>query len=291
MHCDAVFFRDRLDLPPVPYVVTLHGSYDSIGPEGSAMLFSILKGVSHWVYTADKNLKVFGGIPLDPAMVTKVRNAMPRDLTPFPQTRAELGIDEDAVVYTLVARGIQQKGWRAAITAFRRMQAERPDINAHLVLIGTGDRADELTADIGEEENISNLGFQSQINGICQLSDCAVVPTRFSGESFPLCIIQALQELTPVIATDIGEIKTMISDGTINAGILLENKRNSDEYFDDLFAAMVEMADETKRTAWGANAEKLSLLFDMSAMVGTYEGIYESAVRRHRELSYSIQET
>ena len=282
VHCDAVFFRDQAELPPVPYVVTLHGSYDSVGAEGHGMLYEILKGVTHWVYTADKNLKVFGGIPLDPAAVSKVRNAMPRDTDPFPQSRKELGIDEDAIVYTLVARGIQQKGWRAAISAFRRLQSERPDINAHLVLIGTGERADQVTADIQDDENISNLGFQSQINGIYALSDCAIVPTRFSGESFPLCIIQALQEATPVIATDIGEIKTMISDGEINAGILLENKRASDEYFSDLFDAMVEMADPAARAGWAANAATLSRQFDMEAMVEIYEGIYSTAVARHQ---------
>ena len=284
VHCDAVFFRNMVEFPPVPYVVTLHGSYDSIGPEGHGMLFEILKGVSHWVYTADKNLKVFGGIPLDPAAVSKVRNAMPRDTAPFPQTRADLGIHEDAIVYTLVARGIQQKGWRASITAFRRLQKERPDINAHLILIGDGDRAEELTADIGENENISNLGFQSKINGIYRLSDCAIVPTRFSGESFPLCIIQAMQESTPVIATDIGEIKTMITNGDVEAGILLENKRNSEEYFGDLFTAMVDMADAEKRRVWAANAGILNILFDMQTMVQTYEDIYGKAIKRHQTL-------
>ena len=284
VHCDVGLLRDTPPPSPVPYVVSLHGSHDTLGSDENSMLFGFLQGVNHWVYTADKNLKMFKGIPLDPAAVSKVRNAMPRDTEPFPQTREDLGIDPDAVVYTLVARGIQQKGWRAAIAAFRQMQEERPDIHAHLILIGDGDKADEATAGIKDHENISNLGFQSQINGIYQLTDCAVVPTRFDGESFPLCIIQALQEGTPVIATDIGEIKNMINDGAVQAGILLENNRNSEEFFGDLFQAMVEMADQEKRAAWAENASALGKLFDMDDMVDTYERIYDAAGERHRSL-------
>lgn len=288
VHCDANLLRGHGGVMPVPYVVTLHGSHDTIGPEGQSMLFEFLKSVSHWVYTADKNLKMFRGIPLDPAAVSKVRNAMPRDMEPFPKTRAELGIDDDAVVYTLVARGIQQKGWRAAITAFRRMQAARPDIKAHLILIGDGDKAEEATANLQPGENISNLGFQSRINGVYRITDCAIVPTRFDGESFPLCIIQALQESTPVIATDIGEIRTMIDDGSIRAGILLENKRNSDVFFDDLFQAMVDMADAEKRQIWAENAAVLGQSFDMDAMVDIYEDIYAKAIERHRTLNRTV---
>ena len=67
--------------------------------------------MSHWVYTAEKNLEVFRPIPLESGIFSKLENAMPFDPRPFERTRKELGISGDAVVFTLVARGIEKKGW------------------------------------------------------------------------------------------------------------------------------------------------------------------------------------
>ena len=61
----------------------------------------------------------------------------------------------------------------------------------------------------GDNADVTFLGYQSHIHGALRMSDVAILPTRFAGESFPLSIIQALQVGKPVISTSIGQIAEM----------------------------------------------------------------------------------
>lgn len=275
---DDLFFGADPPLRRFPYVVSLHGSHDAIGFETSPLLFAMVEGVSHWVFTADKNMAFFEKTPLVPTACSKLPNALPRDPRDFPQSRADLGIAPDAVVFTLVARGIPHKGWRTALAAFARLRSRVSDCAAHLVLVGTGERADEGRRDYGERTDVSFLGFQPYINGIYRLSDCAILPTRFPGESAPLCLIQAMQEGLPIIATDIGEIRAMMSEGEVTAGILLDHLPDDDLFAAALCEAMTRMLDPGLRTRYGANAAHLAQDFAMDRLVANYEAVYDAAI-------------
>src|SRR5579859_3886786 len=195
--------------PDVPYVVTLHGSYEASDIPRDVMT-QMTKSVDHFVYTADKNLLQLKDQGIAPDRFTKMANAMPVDPLPFPQTREEMGIAEDALIFTLVARGIKRKGWRTAIEAFRKVRERNPSRAMHLCLVGEGDEPDRHRKLFDDDAGISFLGYQARIHGLYRISDVAIVPTRFAGESYPLCIIQALQVGTPVIASDVGEIGNML---------------------------------------------------------------------------------
>lgn len=277
---DAAFFPVNEPLARFPYVVSMHGSHDTIGTIHEALMFRMLRGVTHWVYTADKNLRILEDLPLDPAAFSKIANAMPPDPRPFPETRAELGIDDDTVVFTLVARGILQKGWRAAITAFTRLRRAHPEAKCRLLLVGSGSRTEELEREYGGRDDITFLGFQSCINGLYRISDCALVPTRFVGESYPLCLIQAMQEGLPIIATDIGEIRNMMTDGEVAAGILLPHERDSETFFVALEAAMETMLDVAVRTNYARASGILAQRFSMEELVRNYAAVYDLAIER-----------
>lgn len=282
INCDQMLLCGDDPVHDTRYLVSLHGSYDGVHQGLGRSLKKIWEGVDQWIYTADKNLAVFDDNGYDTDGFEFIPNAMPRDERPFPQSRAELGISEDAVVFTLVARGIQQKGWRAAVSAFRRLQQMRPDRAMHLILVGEGEATDKAREHAGEirlngskdPEGISFLGYQSCINGLYRISDCVMLPTRFDGESFPLCIIQALQEGKPVIATDIGEIRNMLTCDTGVSGIVLDNIRNSEQFFEHLASAMDQMLDSEARARWAAVSADLAERFDMGKMTDRYLDLY-----------------
>ena len=226
---DAFFFDEAGPTTTIPYLVTLHGSYEAC-PLDDSVLLRIVKGVSHWVYTAEKNLETFRSLPLKSGMFSKLGNAMPIDPRPFERTRKELSISDDAVVFTLVARGIEKKGWEESLLAFTRLRYENPEQKMRLLLCGEGEVTSRLAQSYSADPDITFLGYQTRINGLYRISDCAIVPTRFAGESFPLCIIQAMQVGTPVIATKIGEIECMITRPTGLAGILIEPTDDTDKF-------------------------------------------------------------
>lgn len=264
----------------VPYVVTLHGSYVGLAEAHEEIITWITNNVTSWIYTADRNLEFFEDRPHDPAKFSKLPNAMPHDDRPAPFNRTELGISESDTVFILIARGVKRKGWRAAVEAFRKLRDERGVDDVHLLLIGEGGATDNARARASGVTGIHFLGYQSHINGILRLSDCMILPTRFEGESYPLCLIQAIQEHVPVIGTDLGEIRSMMSvDGELT-GLLLDNQRDSAAYFRTLADAMKRMCDSELRAQFRDRARNCAEKFDMGRLVDSYLEVYCTAHRR-----------
>lgn len=268
-------FYDQWNLrPDMPYVVTLHGSYEcsDLPPD---LMKRITQSVDHFVYTADKNLLPLEGQGIASDRFTKMANAMPIDPLPYPQTRAEMGIAEDAIVFSLVARGIKRKGWRTAIEAFCLIRKRNPRQPMHLCLVGEGDEPDRHQKKYGNDPDISFLGYQSRIHGLYRMSDVAIVPTRFAGESYPLCIIQSLQVGTPVIASDVGEIGNMLeNEGGMRGGIIVKAVRDTDQFIAAFTKAMESILDDRLREELGRNAQELGSRYDMGPLVDIYGNLY-----------------
>jgi glycosyltransferase involved in cell wall biosynthesis len=273
---EFLFFEKWKIKSNVPYLVTLHGSYEA-SELPNHQYTRLAAGVSHFVYTAEKNLEPFRAAALPQSMFTKLPNAMPVDPLPFPKTREELGIASDAVVYTLVARGIPRKGWGSSIAAFIRLREKHPNRALHLLLCGDGEEPDRHFATHGNDPDITFLGYQSHIHGLYRISDVAIVPSRFSGESFPLCIIQAFQSGTPVVASRVGEIATMLAPpDQMPAGILIEPSEDNDLFVRSLEGAMEIMLSEARRNEYAEAARILGEGYSMDKLVSVYGRLYEN---------------
>ncbi|MGX7872043.1 glycosyltransferase [Mesorhizobium sp. ORM6] len=274
-----IFFFEQTTLAAnIPYIVTLHGSYESADLSVD-VLKRIAKGVTHWVYTADRNLEPLRAASIPETKLSKLGNGMPYDDMPFPQTRKELGISEDAVVFTLVARGILRKGWRASISAFIKLRDRHPERQIHLLLCGDGEQATNHERTYCSEPGITFLGYQSRIPGLYRISDVALVPSRFGGESFPLCIIQAMQVGTPIISTRVGEIEHMVAPhGHPPCGLIIDPVRDTDHFIQLLEAAMEDMLSDTLRKKCAKNAKKLGERYSISSVAKDYLRVYNDTM-------------
>lgn len=282
MHSHSVLienmFFERGAMIDLPYVVSMHGSHNLPGGVLDTLLFRSLRNVDYWVYTAEKNLDVFAGMPLDRDRFVKLPNGMPRDLREAPVSRASVGIGEDAIVFTFVARGIQRKGWRVAVEAFKLLRARHPDHEMHLLMIGEGSFADTARMLAGGDPAIHFLGYQSCINAIYRMTDCAFAPTRFEGESFPLCVIQALQEGTPVLGNDVGEIRHMLTGETGVAGAVTTNMRDTGEFIEHVAETMAAFLDAGFRARARAVTEEVAGRFSMEVCAAAYRELYDRAI-------------
>lgn len=273
------FFGKEKMRTRLPYVVTMHGSYES-SPLKPVQLEPLVRNVTRWIYLADKNLVPLQRLAIPPERLVKLPNAVPPDERPFPRSRQEMDIEDDAVVFTLVARGIRRKGWRAAICAYLKLRQQFPARPVHLILAGEGSYVDELATRHGHEQGIHFVGFQSCIQGLYKISDVALVPTRFEGESFPLCIIEAFMSGIPVIATDIGEIPGMVApNDVLPGGLLVEQIRNTGVFVDRVSSAMAEMLDDKTRSKLTTGAIKLASKYDMDTLTKRYEQEYRMAIK------------
>ncbi len=104
-----------------------------------------------------------------------------------------------------------------------------------------------------------------------------MVPTRFAGESNPLCLIQAIQEGLPVIATDIGEVRNMLMLEGELCGILLEEQRDTEAFTAALQAAMARVLDGEQRAMLAAQSRRLAPKFDTAKMVEEYQSVFDAA--------------
>lgn len=207
------------------HVASLHGmiEHGTAFPITELQLRQADANVSVWVYTADKNIKPFADIGLfDP---TSPRFAkLPNGMQP-PQirreSRASMGIPDDAFVLCCVSRAIPDKGWLEAIKVVERAR-QLSSRDVHLVLVGNGDVYDEL-CNRSVPEFVHLVGFHENSVGHYAAADMGIMLTWFRSESFPLTIVDCLFAGKPYIATDVGEIRNTLTtpDGVAGAIIPL----------------------------------------------------------------------
>jgi len=206
------------------HVASLHGMLEH-GNESTATPDNLRiadASVSTWVYTTEKNLGPLMAAGLHAAGSSRFVK-LPNGIAPTtiePIVRADHGIPDDAFVLCCVSRAIPEKGWAEAIEAValaRRMT----DRDIRLILVGNGPLHDEYCRS-GAPEFVSLVGFHENSVGFYAAADMGLMLTRFKSESFPLTIIDCLFAGRPFIATDVGEIRRMLTTDRGLAGDVLQ---------------------------------------------------------------------
>ena len=269
---DFQFILDRNNTLDCKYVVTLHGSYE-VSDVKERHITQLLRTVDHWIYTADRNLSHLNNIPLAENVLTKVPNAMALTKIPFELTRESMGIKEDAFLFGLMARPIDSKGWEEAILATINLISNTGK-DIHLLLVGEGGVQVGLKEKYSSHPNIHFLGFRSNVHGFFKLVDACLLPTRFKGESYPLVLIQSMQVGTPIVSVDIGEIKSMIITENKEAGILIEEEENQNNFVEKLVRAMNEMTIPESFEKYSNDTSEMSKNFQIEKVAKIYKEIY-----------------
>jgi glycosyltransferase involved in cell wall biosynthesis len=107
--------------------------------------------------------------------------------------------------------------------------------------------------------------------------DVAVLPTYFPGESLPNSVIEYLYASKPVIATDTGDIKNMISHEDQRAGFLIALTSSNRPSSDDLYVAMKAYLTTPELITEHTEIAKLAFQkFDMDSCLESYLELYTS---------------
>lgn len=205
------------DNPAVRHVVTLHGMYEEAARDNpdknflKKILAPVKKSVSAFVYIADKNLTPFKENNFGREEIFhKIGNGL--EYIPInPVPRSELGIPEDSFVVCEVSRAIPQKGWLAAIDAVTL--ANKRGRRIDLILVGSGEMYDLLRDNVPNFVHV--VGFKSNVRDYLATADIGLLPSEYSGESFPLFIIDSFFAGRPVVSSNLGEVSAMIEDAGI----------------------------------------------------------------------------
>lgn len=277
------------------HVATSHGMYENFDQDTLEMIFrrnDMVNRISSWTYVADKNIEPFKKLNVyDKERFVKIPNGMKApDIRPF--DLSVYGITKDDFVVTIVSRALVEKGWLHAIHAVERLHDSHPEI--HLLLVGAGEVYDKYAGKLGNEY-IHFLGFQENPCDIFAVSNLCLLPSYYPSESAPLCLIEAMMCKIPSVATEIGDIREMLTNGGEIAGkiISLDHHVNEDELVDAI-RELIEDQELYKLAVNVAERKRTTYLIDMIAeqYVKVYcqvierdirDGVPDTVIERERE--------
>lgn len=189
-------------------------------------------------------------------------------------TRQELGLPDGKLLFGMVARGIRQKGWQEAIDAFASLDAAD---RAALVLVGEGPFLDDL-ASRPRPDGVIFTGFSANPTDLIRHFEIGLLPSYYPAESLPTVIIEYLACGKPVIATDVGEIRTMITTPTGKmAGRLVALKADGLATEDLAKAMTVMLHDDDERLRLAASARSAAAQFGMNRCLDSYLVLYRGS--------------
>lgn len=270
--------------PSIPLVITMHGCYEDFlhktaEPEVIRSARQALQQAAGLVYLTGKNLEIFsdpGVRPLATLPHAQIYNGFSGKFSGQLPTRMQLGIQDQDVVFGMVARGIPEKGWAYAINSFLELSSEFSQI--HLVLVGSSDYLDSLRL-AHPHPRIHFVGFTPNPVDWVQLFDVGLLPSYFASESLPNSIAEYLFCGVPVVATTIGEIPHMLEvPGQGLAGVLLAQNGQGLVQPEALTEALrYYLLHPAHLAAHKALAELCFAKFSMERCVAAYEELFAAA--------------
>ncbi len=217
----AKYFRKKMRRQK--FVISMHGCYNHLGNivNSSKKKLSIdeqkaLETADHIILLTPKNAAPLGRVTLknDPIFI-------PLGFENSEASKDSQAFDaEENLIFGLVARAEPEKGWKQAIVATRELNGE--GISCRLVLVGDGQYRTEMQQQFGDLPYLHFVGASSQVLDWVRQFDVGLFPSYGEYESYPNTVIEYLACGKPVIGTNLGEVKNMMSapDGRI-AGMLL----------------------------------------------------------------------
>jgi glycosyltransferase involved in cell wall biosynthesis len=189
------------------------------------------------------------------------------DLTRFAANSAETRSNDGVPVVGTVARLRPEKNLRRLIDAFAGVLRRSP---ARLVIVGDGPEQPALSA------RASELGIADRVafTGMCRnperlFSSFAVFALSSDTEQMPLSVLEAMAAGLPIAATDVGDLRHMVSEENLPFVV--------DKDPAQLSGAIAGLLDDPVRAAaiGAANARRVRAQFDQEIMIDQYRRLFD----------------
>ncbi|WP_042350939.1 glycosyltransferase family 4 protein [Bacillus massiliigorillae] len=186
----------------------------------------------------------------------------------------ELKLSNDDFVMTMVARLHPIKGHDIVLEALKKLN--NPEI--HLVLVGDGPIRDEIEGLVRSknlQDNVHFLGFRQDVDHIYSNSHIALLASH--SESFPLALLEAANQKIPLISTDVGGVRQLISSNEYGWVV----PTNDAEAFAE---AITESYDNYKSGRLATKGEELynhaSTNFSLHALANSIDEVYKRLAKK-----------
>ena len=205
-----------------------------------------------------------------PNAVDVDRLTPPRDVG---ELRRRFGLDETAVIVTIVGLVSERKGHPYFLQMARRVGASCPDarflvVGEDILTGGAYRRAMQAyAAELGIAGRTQFLGFRDDAADLMAASDVIVLPSLQEG--LPVALVEAHALGKPVVSTRVDGIPEIVTDGV--TGILVPPAES--EALADAVLSLV--ADQALRRRMGdAGRERVERLFSLQAFTENVKAVY-----------------
>ena len=268
----------------IPCITTVHGDYFGYNKtknykasrliDFDTKLKEVQKGFSHIVCITDKQIDLMKSLLRPFGSEHKVEKIYNGYETNVVKEKKLTQIPEEDFVIGMVARGIKEKGWDVLISAFEKANLD----NTWLVLVGDGEEIQNLKKSCHNDKIIFTGNVTDPINYISRF-DIGCLPSRYSSESLPTSLIEYMYCQVPTIATDVGEIPSMLDIDTDRPSGLLICSENIEKTEDELVSALQKLYhDKQLYQNLKANTTSAFKKFDMNSCTAKYITLYQRAM-------------
>ena len=193
-------------------ITTEHGNFNK------RRLFRFYRPIEQWMYGRYRMVVGISNTSRDNLLnwikhhhrVISIPNGI--DLSRFSlvhsYTKGELGLPDDAVVVTMVARFFPQKDHLTLIRAMKHTSK-----NVYLLFVGSGETmsvCEKRVCALGLEKRIFFLGRRTDVPRILASSDICVLSTHYEG--LPISVLEYMAAGKPVVVTNVDGMQNIIPD-------------------------------------------------------------------------------
>lgn len=268
---------------PQKFVISMHGCYNRVQYKSSPVYSRSAPGNRRLLEAADEIVLLTSknAIPLEGLSLKCTPVYIPLGFESKPESLpAKSSVVAKPLTFGLVSRAVPRKGWEEAIKATVILYEE--GIECRLILVGGGEYQQQLAQEFSHLPCIHFAGATATVLDWVQQFDIGLFPSYIESESYPNTVIEYLACGKPVIGTNLGEVKNMMSapDRQQLAGQLLQ--------YDPAGISVTELADYLRQYAndrqllqsHGELARAAFKKFDMDRCVLAYEQVYSQASLR-----------
>jgi glycosyltransferase involved in cell wall biosynthesis len=261
------------------FIVSTHGEYE-LNVVDSNKALEVIKVCDGIIGGASKNLYyIKGNFNVQKKIMKIIRVGFSDQLKPVNNfNKPDLNIPDNDIVIGMVARGIPEKGWEELIIAFHKYNTLYN--NSTLLLIGKSQYLSDTVKKYFHPK-ITHLSLNNSMEFLKYLNiiDIGVLPTYFSGESFPNILVQYVFYQIPSIATDIGDIKEIINIKNNECGILLKLNEDRKISNEDILKALIYLTENKEYYNYlKNNCKKVKNLFEIKNVAEEYISFYERVI-------------
>ena len=151
-------------------------------------------------------------------VLTIPNGVLPHDPGPSAPLRNDLGLAEQDPLIVAVGNLYPVKGHRYLIEALGLLRDRHP--RAHVAIVGRGELhepLETLARSLGVEHRVHLLGFRPDVGSVLAAADLFAMPSL--SEGLPLALLEAMRAGLPIVASDVGGVRTALANG--DAGLIV----------------------------------------------------------------------